>query len=293
MARFELSDPAIRYAVIGDPVAHSLSPAMQNAAFMTLKRPERYGKFHVTAERLPEFAAFAREHLLGFNITVPHKTAIIPLLDEMTPEAQAVHSVNTVAIRNGRLWGDSTDGYGLETALYEAFGFRTAGAEAVILGAGGAAQAVAGHLVRHGIRRLTIVNRTLAKAEALASLLADENAVIETVAADADATLARVFARADVVIQATSAGLHPGDAPPVAPESLTRARALFDMIYHRTPLQEFARQHGIACADGRGMLLHQGAKSFSLWTGAEAPVEAMREALNAAIAAAESRADHV
>lgn len=289
MARFELPDDAVRYAVIGDPVAHSLSPAMHNAAFVALGRPERYGKFHVTAAELPEFVAFAQQHLKGFNITVPHKNAILPFLDEITPEAQLVHSVNTVSIRDGRLLGDSTDGYGLETALREAFGFQAAGATVALLGAGGAAQAVAGYLVRHNVRLLVIVNRTLAKAHALAGLLSGHSSELLVIPADDGITLRHIFAEADVVIQATSSGLHPEDAPPVTLEWLTGANAVFDMIYHATPIQNFARAHGIACADGRGMLLHQGAKSFTIWTGGEAPVEVMRRALDAAIAVAERR----
>lgn len=290
MARFELPDDAVRYAVIGDPVAHSLSPAMHNAAFAALGRPERYGKFHVTASELPEFVAFAQQRLKGFNITVPHKNAILPFLDEITPEAQRVHSVNTVSIRDGRLCGDSTDGYGLETALREAFGFQAAGATVALLGAGGAAQAVAGYLVHHGVRRLVIVNRTPARAHALAQLLAGHHKTeLLVIPVDDGATLRQIFGEADVVIQATSSGLHPEDAPPVTFAWLAGAQAVFDMIYHTTPIQNFARAHGIACADGRGMLLHQGARSFTIWTGGEAPVEVMRRALDAAIAVAERR----
>lgn len=284
MARFSLSDPAVRYAVIGDPVAHSLSPAMQNAGLAALGRPERYGLFHVLEADLPAFAEFARKNLAGFNITVPHKQAIIPLLDAVSPEAAAVGSVNTVTVRDGKLYGDSTDGYGLLTALAEAFGFHPEGGTVLLLGAGGAAQAVAGDLVRHGVRKLVIANRTVARAETLAAQYAAAGVKTEAVALNDEAGLRRVVPEADVVIQATSAGLRRDDPPPVALEVLRDARGIFDMIYHETAVQRFARERSIPCADGRGMLLHQGAKSLSIWLGAPAPLAAMKEALDGAIA---------
>jgi len=285
MAQFSLSDPATCYAVIGDPVAHSLSPAMQNAALTALGRPERYGLFHVLEADLPAFAEFARKNLAGFNITVPHKQAIIPLLDAVSPEAAAVGSVNTVTVRGGRLHGDSTDGYGLLAALAESFGFRPEGGSVLILGAGGAAQAVAGELARHGVRRLVIANRTVAKAEALAARCAASGAVAaEAVALTDAAALRRVVPECEVVIQATSAGLKDREQVPVEPAVLRGARGIFDMIYHETAIQRFAREQRIPCADGRGMLLHQGAKSLSLWLGVPAPLAAMKEALDGAIA---------
>ena len=283
MARFSLSDPAVRYAVIGDPVAHSLSPAMQNAGLAALGRRERYGLFHVLAEELSEFAGFARKHLAGFNITVPHKKAILPLLDAVTPEAEQGGSVNTVTVRGGKLYGDSTDGYGLLTALAEAFGFHPEGGKVLLLGAGGAAQAVARDLARHGVRELAVANRTVARAETLAALCAASGVKAEALALNDTAMLRRVVPDVDVVIQATRAGLRRDDPPPVDLELLREARGIFDMIYHETPVQRFAREHSIPCADGRGMLLHQGAKSLSLWLGVPAPTAAMKEALDRAV----------
>lgn len=280
---FNLENENTLYAVIGDPVAHSVSPAMQNAAFMAAGLSDRYGKYHVKPEELPEFVEFARKNLKGFNATVPHKGALIGLLDEITPAALAANSVNTVINRNGKLYGDSTDGYGLETALFEAFKLKITNAKIVMLGAGGAAQATAFEFVQRAAAKLTIVNRTRSKAEALAEHLAGKNTVLMALGNDEKSLIEEAVAEADVVIQATSAGLRADDAPPLELELLKNARAVFDMIYHPTKVQEFARKNNIPCADGRGMLLHQGARSFSLWTKQPAAVAAMREALNQAL----------
>lgn len=280
---FTLENSNTLYAVIGDPVAHSVSPAMQNAAFTAANLSERYGKYHVKPDELPEFVEFARKNLKGFNATVPHKAALIPLLDEIAPAALAANSVNTVINRNGKLYGDSTDGYGLETALFEAFKLNIANSNIVMLGAGGAAQATAFEFVERKAARLTIVNRTKSKAEALAEHLSGKATLLSALGNDETDLIEEAIAGADVVIQATSAGLRADDAPPIKLELLKGAKAIFDMIYHTTQVQEFARKNNIPCADGRGMLLHQGARSFSLWTNQPAAVAAMREALNTAL----------
>ena len=276
---FALEAENIKYAVIGDPVAHSVSPAMQNAGFMAAGLDERYGKYHVKADQLAEFVEFARQNLYGFNATVPHKSALIPLLDEVTPEARAANSVNTVRVCNGKLYGDSTDGYGLESALKEAFGLELLNSRIVMLGAGGAAQATAFEFVSRGAKELTIVNRTRSKAEALAEHLSGRTTLLHALGNDESDLIAQAIAQADVVIQATSAGLHENDAPPIALDLLKNARAVFDMIYKDTAVLQYAKSCNIPCADGRLMLLHQGAKSFSLWTEREAPLAAMRAAL--------------
>ncbi len=280
---FTLENSNTLYAVIGDPVAHSVSPAMQNAAFTAANLSERYGKYHVKPDELPEFVEFARKNLKGFNATVPHKAALIALLDEIAPAALAANSVNTVINRNGKLYGDSTDGYGLETALFEAFKLNIANSNIVMLGAGGAAQATAFEFVERKAARLTIVNRTRSKAEALAEHLAGKATLLSALGNDEKSLIEAAVAEADVVIQATSAGLRAGDAPPVELELLKNAKAIFDMIYHPTEVQLFARANNIPCADGRGMLLHQGARSFGLWTGLTANVKAMRQALDQAL----------
>ena len=160
------------YAVIGDPVGHSRSPGMQNAAFEHYRLGSPYVKRHVRPGELGAFVEEARRTLAGFNCTVPHKSAIIPYLDEVDPKALAASSVNTVTVReDGTLAGTSTDGYGLEMALETNFGRPLAGAEVCFIGCGGAAHATSFHLAERGVRTIRLANRTLSKAEELAEKL--------------------------------------------------------------------------------------------------------------------------
>ncbi len=269
------------YAVIGDPIAHSLSPVMHNAAFRSLGMDAEYIAVHVKAEDLGAFAEDARKNLAGFNITVPHKKGIIPFLDEVDPSALMAGSVNTVSIRSGRLIGCSTDGYGLETALKEAFGFEVPGGRAVFIGCGGAAHAVSFYFAERGLKKLFILNRTLATAENLAAELREHfpEFQVETAALSDTEKAGDFLSRSQTAVQCTSLGLKPDDPPPLAPELLPAGIKLFDTIYKPTPLLRYARAHNIAHAAGLGMLLHQGARSFSIWTGVDAPVEVMRNAL--------------
>ena len=272
-----------RYAVIGDPIAHSRSPQMQNAGFAALGLGRPYGRLHVTVPELPEFAAYAREHLDGANLTVPHKHHILPELAGMSREAELCGSVNTLLVRGGELYGDTTDGYGFTAAVREAFGLAPAGLRAVFFGAGGAARAVVFHLAEHGAAAIRIVNRTRERAEALADDLRKAYPAVRTECAGLNdaASIREFLADSALAVQATSQGLHAEDAPPFELALLKDMRhvACFDMIYHATPFQREAASYGLRTTGGIGMLLHQGAKSLELWTGKTAPVEIMREAL--------------
>lgn len=194
------------YAVIGDPVGHSRSPGMQNAAFEHYRLGSPYVKRHVRPGELGAFVEEARRTLAGFNCTVPHKSAIIPYLDEVDPKALAASSVNTVTVReDGTLAGTSTDGYGLEMALETNFGRPLAGAEVCFIGCGGAAHATSFHLAERGVRTIRLANRTLSKAEELAEKLraANPGLAVETALPSDSDTLARWFAATDFLIQAT------------------------------------------------------------------------------------------
>jgi shikimate dehydrogenase len=270
----------IKYVVIGDPVAHSLSPEMQNPGFEALGMGECYGKLHVTDETFPEFVKFARQKLDGFNITVPHKQTIIPYLDSISHEAELTDSVNTVIIKSGKMHGESTDGFGLENALREAFNFKLNGGTVLFIGCGGAVQATAFHFAACGAKALYFANRTLGKAENLSSKISKNYPDCECLccALNDDESLKKFIALAAVVVQGSSLGLKDSDPMPINP-ALLKDVCFYDTIYKETPLLQAAERAGLRTADGRTMLLHQGAKSLELWTGKKAPIEKMRQAL--------------
>ncbi|MFA7184196.1 MAG: shikimate dehydrogenase [Victivallales bacterium] len=279
MFMFNLEEK-IKYVVIGDPVEHSLSPEMQNAGFEALGLERPYGKLRVSGNDFSGFVEFARKNLAGFNITVPHKQTIIPYLDSISDEAAMTGSVNTVIIKSGKMHGESTDGYGLETALREAFDFEVNGGKILFIGCGGAVQATAFHFAARGADALYFANRTVEKAECLAAKISENYPGCECFCCtpDNEEVLQGFIDRAAVAIQGTSLGLKENDPMPINP-ALLRNICFYDTIYKPTPLLQAARNAGLKTADGRTMLLHQGAKSFELWTGQTAPVEKMRRAL--------------
>ena len=253
---------------------------MHNAAFAARGITAKYLKLDVAPEELGNFMLRAGKMLAGFNLTVPHKLMAAALADELTPRAERCGSVNTLKIADGRILGDSTDGVGLEEALRYCFGCELAGRRVLFCGAGGAARATSVHLAGCGVKEVSFINRTVSKAEELSSLCRRfaPRIVSECAAPDAADKVRDLIARADFLIQATSLGLRPDDPPPLPLEWLRinpRLR-IFDTIYHETPLQKFAAEAGIACCGGKEMLVRQGAASFALWTGLQAPLEAMR-----------------
>lgn len=271
----------VKFAVIGDPIAHTLSPVMHNAALKHLEIEGTYDAVHVKLEELSNFTEFARKNLNGFNITVPHKKNIIPLLDEITETAEFADSVNTVTVKDGKLYGDSTDGYGLATALKEAFDLSVCGANIVFIGCGGAAHAAATYFAMQGAARISILNRSVKKAQELAEKIKSKYPGITAEAfsiSDLEA-VKQTLQGAHAAIQCTSLGLKPDDPAPIPPELLPDGICYYDTIYKRTALYQAAEAKGLRCAAGLGMLLHQGARSFEIWTGRKAPVEIMRNAL--------------
>lgn len=277
-----------RYALLGWPVRHSLSPAMQEAGFRALGIEASYELIEVPPEGLPGcLERLVREGYRGWNATVPHKEHLARLLADLDPGAAAAGSANTVVHRNGRLRGYSTDGYGLARAVEEAFGLPVRGTRFLFLGSGGAARATAVHVALGGAAGIVLANRTPAKAEALARLLAGlaPACAVRWLRLDDVETLAGLLAATDCLIQSTSLGLHAGDPMPVDPGLLPPGLAVMDMIYGETPFLRGARARGCRVADGAAMLLYQGVRSFELWTGRPAPVDAMRAGLEAALAA--------
>lgn len=269
------------YAVIGCPVSHSLSPVMQNAALRALGLSAEYIAVLVQRGELGAFVREAGKKLAGFNITVPHKNAILPFLDEISHDAALAGSVNTVTVTDGRFFGTSTDGYGLEAALRESFSYEIPGSSVTFIGCGGVVKALAFHFALHGIRKIRLLNRTPETAFALAESLCREFPALDAAAAPlADEKRIEAFLNdSRLAVQCTSLGLKKDDPSPIRPELLPRGIFFYDTIYKRTKLYDYAEKHGIPAASGLTMLLHQGAKSLSLWTGKEAPVEVMRKAL--------------
>jgi shikimate dehydrogenase len=265
-------------AVIGDPIRHSLSPTIFNAAFDEVGLDWVYLAFEVaepdTAAALDAARVLGIE---GLSVTMPHKTAVARLVDELTPSARTLDAVNCVVRDGRRLVGHNTDGAGFVASLAADAGFDPAGRACVVLGAGGAARAVVLALSEAGAGQVSVVNRTADRAESTASLAGTVGRV--GVAGDAR--------RADLVVNATSVGMG-GDGCPIDPDLLGPGQLVADLVYHpvTTPLLEAAQARGAATLDGVGMLVHQGAVAFGLWTGRPAPVAAMGTAARAALVTA-------
>jgi shikimate dehydrogenase len=275
----EANTAGFRLAVLGDPVEHSLSPPMQNAALSARQLPYRYDRLLVPpAELAMAFACLRQLDFIGWNLTLPHKIAGYDLVDRLDPEAEALGAINTVVNQDGVLIGFNTDGRGLRAALTDAFGIDPAQSRIALLGAGGGAgQASARFLANLRPRKLLLVNRTVEKMEPLRRQLA----------ANADVSfrdfgqLQGIFFEADLIINASSQGLT-GAALDWDPKWLRPEHRVLDMAYRSasdTPLVAWARQSGIPAVDGRLMLLHQGAFAFEHWFGSPVPLEVMREAL--------------
>ena len=277
---------ALRVGLIGDPVAHSLSPAIQQPALDALGIPARYALWQTPAAALPErIAGLRAPDALGANVTVPHKVAVIGLLDEVSPLARRAGAVNTIVNRDGRLLGENTDVHGFAAALGEVCP-DAAARSVLILGAGGAARAIALALEGIGAASITVANRDPSRAHRLAADLAPTP--IRVVAND-PATLRDELGRATLLVNATSLGWHPAETPlPAALLAALPVDALVvDLTYRETDLLAAALERGLATLDGLSMLVHQGAHALELWTGQAAPVPVMFEAALRARAARE------
>ena len=270
----------IKYLVIGDPVAHSRSPEMQNAAFESCGLGRPYGIRHVKPEELPDFFEYARKHFYGVNLTVPHKLMAAELADDLTLRARQCRSVNTLIIKDGTITGDSTDGIGLERAIMHNFSLPVKGKNFIFLGAGGAARATAIHFACAGAKRILFVNRTASKAlEIIDDIAKLQTGCSCSCASPGDRdTLAAELKNCDCIIQATSLGLKEDDPAPIDLSLLeiNKNLVIFDTIYKNTKLLKKAAELGIPCSGGKEMLIQQGAESFRRWTQLEPDLDAMR-----------------
>lgn len=276
------------FILFGDPVAHSLSPVMQNAALEAAGIDGLYIPWRVQSTGLPTAFASLRgmENFGGANITVPHKEQAFALVDTLTPEAAAVGAVNAVVVRNGRLLGANTDGQGFLRSLYEEADFLPRGKPAVILGAGGAARAVAWSLAEAGAEPLIVVNRTAPRAQSLAEFVHRTIGTTTIGLALDDPQMPAAVKDGALVVNTTSVGLNPADPPPIDPTLFQPGALVYDLIYRprETVLLREAMRRGCRVMGGLGMLLYQGALAFELWTGQRPSEAVMRHALMAAIA---------
>jgi shikimate dehydrogenase len=272
-----------RVVLIGHPVAHSLSGAMQQAAFDALKIDARYELWDRPPIELPEAVEELRGvDFLGANTTIPHKERVVPMIDRSTEEAAATGAVNTITHEGPRLVGHNTDVAGFEVALDKLVGRQKMPRTAVVLGAGGGSRAVVYGLIRAAFQRVIVFNRHLHRSEGLVRHFARSAAHMELRAMPwHESIIESEIAKTKLVINATSIGLT-SDASPVPADALLPELLVLDLIYKQTRLLRDAEAAGCTAMDGQLMLLHQGAASFSLWTGQPAPLEVMADALAAA-----------
>ena len=284
-------DPPIRLGVFGDPVAHSLSPQIQNAALRECKIEMQYARFHIRGNELRSALRFLRKlDFIGINLTVPHKIAAFAQIDEVDEQARRAGAVNTIRVRDKKLIGSNTDGEGFLRAIRSEFSADVRDLRVLIVGVGGGTgHAIAWQCALENCERLVLVNRTYEKAQALAERLRPffagprvlgPAARLEATAWD-EAALRAQLADVDLIVNATPLGMNPSDPSPIPARLLAPHHMVFDCVYgpSKTSLLRAADEAGARGANGLSMLLHQGALSFSIWFDREAPIEAMRVAL--------------
>jgi shikimate dehydrogenase len=266
--------------VIGEPIEHTLSPLMHNAAFEALKLDYVFLAFRVKPAEVESAVNGMRAlNIRGLNVTMPHKSTVIKHLDRVDLSAQIVNSVNTILNKENLLFGFNTDGIGAFKALKEN-GVEPKGRKVLLLGAGGAARAIA-YTMANKADELAVLNRTVKQAQALAKLLEKSfNKKIST-GSLSPSDIQSNLQDSDILINATSVGMKPkAEESPIPPKLLRSNLAVMDIVYNplETKLEKEAKAAGAKVVSGVEMLIYQGAASFELWTGKSAPVEVMRQA---------------
>lgn len=280
-----INGKTIVYGIIGNPVGHSFSPAMHNAAFNTIGLNCVYVPFCVQpADIYKAIEGMKALGIGGANVTVPYKETVIPFLDRLTGDAVACGAVNTITNKNGFLTGHNTDGGGFTRDLVESLGYDPAQGPALVIGAGGSARAVISALAQNGCPAIAVVNRTMERAERLAGALHDATGIaLRVFPWDSENRELVAFSReASLLVNCTPAGmLNSGVDFPLPPGVPGKGQLAYDLVYNppRTPFIKRAENNGATVAGGLGMLLYQGALSFETWTGHPAPVEVMRREL--------------
>ena len=269
--------------LIGHPVEHSFSPPMHNAAFEKLGMDYAYVAFDVEPQNLKSAIDGAKSlGIRGLNVTIPHKIEVMQYLDEIDEVAGLIGAVNTIDFKDMK--GYNTDGIGAVRAIEEVTSIKDK--NVVIAGAGGASRAISFYIAKYGASRLTILNRNVEKAQKLASDVSNSG-LIGDVKADSISEIASLLDDADILINTTPVGMHPNvnDEPIASASDMHEGLVVFDAVYNpnETGLLKEAVKAGAEPIFGIKMLLYQGAESFRIWTGADAPVDAMEDALRKTI----------
>lgn len=261
----------MKYAVIGDPISHSLSPIMHNANFHSLDMNDSYEALHIPVERFDQIREIMEEKdISGFNITIPHKERIIPYLDEIDEQSETVGAVNTVKIVDDKWIGYNTDGLGYVTGLKQVYP-DLENAYILILGAGGASKGIANELSKFVQPRLTVANRTMSRFE---SWTLDINAIsLEQAETHLD--------EFDIIINTTPAGMDENKEHVISLKHLSPNTLVSDIVYipYKTPFLEEAEAKGNQIYNGLDMFVYQGAESFKIWTGKQANIQEMKYAV--------------
>lgn len=283
-----LSGKTRPFAVLGHPIGHTLSPAMHNASFHALGLDAIYLAFDVHPDRLLEVLPAMRD--MGFggvNLTVPLKEVAFRALSDLDESARRVGAVNTVEFRpDGSLRGHNTDGAGFLLALREAFETGIEGKNVFVAGCGGAGRCIAITCAGAGAQTITLADADAARPSRVAAELGQLAPAVGAVALPADAGAWTSAAReADLIIQATPMGMRREDSSPLPADAFGAGQLAFDLVYMypETAFMRTAKDAGARTANGLGMLLHQGADAFSIWTGRKAHVQSMRDALEQAV----------
>jgi shikimate dehydrogenase len=276
------------FAVIGHPIGHSLSPLMHNTAFKLLGLDCQYELRDIEPASLKRsIEQFKEQNWGGFNITVPHKESIIPLIDEVVPEALKIGAVNTVVIRNGKSIGYNTDIIGVEKALLPVRS-KIEGQPCMIIGSGGAARSVA-HVLIHdfGIPSIVFVALYPEQAHALVKSLGENNAKFQVVPSN-DKEIEKAIKSCALIVNATAIGMYPQilDTPISNNKWISGRHIVFDVIYRplTTRLVNEAKTAGAVTLGGLEMFIHQGAAAFRLWTDRDMPLEEVRRVLEEKLA---------
>lgn len=274
------------FAVLGHPIGHTLSPVMHNAAIEKLGWDAIYLAFDVKPERLMAVLPAMRSMRFGgVNLTIPHKEVAFRGLEQLDESAKLLGAVNTVQFAENGIVGHNTDGFGFLRAVEEAFGETPRGESVFVLGSGGAGRAVALTAAQDGASAITLSDVDVPRCERVLAEIKERFPGVETrvaVGPDQQTALAR---ESSFVVQATPVGMKEGDESVLKPEAFRSGQYAFDLIYHvpRTVFMNAAQRGGADISNGLGMLLHQGARSFYIWTGVTPPLVEMRRALELAV----------